>query len=62
MTVEADGTGALYPVVYCRRDGRLEEHALPGHPLLEFATPRARDRAARGGRAGSCGAAGLSAD
>ncbi len=38
MTVEADGTGALYPVVYCRRDGRLEEHALPGHPLLDFAT------------------------
>jgi thioredoxin reductase len=38
MTVEADGTGAIYPVVYCRRDGRLEEHALPGHPLLDFAT------------------------
>ena len=38
MTVEADGTGALYPVVYCRRDGRLEEHPLPGHPLLDFAT------------------------
>ena len=38
MTVEADGTGALYPVVYARRDGRLAEHALPGHPLLEFGT------------------------
>jgi thioredoxin reductase len=38
MTVEADGLGAIYPVVYCRRDGRLEEHALPGHPLLDFAT------------------------
>ena len=41
MTVEADGTGALYPVAYCRRNGRLEEHALPGHPLLDFTTPRA---------------------
>ena len=38
MTIEADGAGALYPVVYCRRDGRLAEHALPGHPLLDFAT------------------------
>ena len=42
MTVEADGTGALYPVVYVRREGRLEEHALPAHPLLDFATQRAR--------------------
>ena len=38
MTIEADGTGDLYPVVYVRRSGRLEEHALPGHPLLDFAT------------------------
>jgi hypothetical protein len=39
MTVEADGTGAIYPVVYVRRDGRLAEHALPGHPLLDFEGP-----------------------
>jgi thioredoxin reductase len=38
MTVEADGTGAIYPVVYARHEGRIEEHALPGHPLLDFAT------------------------
>ena len=38
MTVEADGTGAIYPVVYVRRSDRTEEHALPGHPLLDFAT------------------------
>ncbi len=38
MTVEADGTGAIYPVVYVRRNGRTEEHVLPGHPLLDFAT------------------------
>jgi thioredoxin reductase len=60
MTVEADGTGALYPVVYCRRDGRLEEHALPGHPLLEFTT---REHAnalheAVGGLLGAAGAVG----
>jgi thioredoxin reductase len=42
MTVEADGTGALYPVVYVRHDGRTEEHALPGHPLLDFATAEHR--------------------
>ena len=48
MTVEADGTGALYPVVYvaARRD-RLEEHALPAHPLLDFATMDARRRRSR---------------
>jgi len=39
MTVEADGTGAIYPVVYVRHDGRLGEVALPGHPLLDFETP-----------------------
>jgi hypothetical protein len=38
MTVEADGTGSIYPVVYIHRDGRTTEHALPGHPLLDFAT------------------------
>jgi hypothetical protein len=38
MTVEADGTGAIYPVAYARREGRLHEHVLPGHPLLDFAT------------------------
>ena len=43
MTVEADGTGSIYPVVYVRREGRLEEHALPAHPLLDFATPAHAD-------------------
>jgi thioredoxin reductase len=38
MTVEADGTGAIYPVAYVRRSGRLAEHSLPPHPLLEFTT------------------------
>ena len=38
MTVEADGAGGDYPVVYLRRKGRMEEHALDPHPLLEFTT------------------------
>lgn len=38
MTVEADGEGAIFPVVYTRRAGRLAEHALPTHPLLDFMT------------------------
>jgi thioredoxin reductase len=46
MTVEADGTGAIYPVVYVRHDGRTTEHALPGHPMLDFATAEHRSAAA----------------
>jgi thioredoxin reductase len=51
MTVEADGTGSIYPVVYIHRDGRTTEHALPGHPLLDFAT--ADHRAGLAGALGS---------
>ncbi len=51
MTVEADGQGAIYPVVYVHRKGRTEEHALPGHPLLDFAT--ADHRAALAGVLGT---------
>jgi hypothetical protein len=43
MTVESDGQGSIYPVVYIRRDGRVEERALPAHPLLDFATSEHRD-------------------
>jgi hypothetical protein len=38
MTVEADGSGAIYPVVYVRRGSETTEVALPGHPALDFAT------------------------
>ena len=51
MTVEADGSGAIYPVAYVHREGRTTEHALPGHPLLDFAT--ADHRAALAGALGS---------
>ena len=37
LTLEADGTGAIYPVVYLRRGGgRLEEHALDPDVLLDY--------------------------
>ena len=35
MTVESDG-GSIYPVVYVRRDGKTEEHALEPDPLHDF--------------------------
>ena len=36
MTIEADGLGAIYPVAYVRRDGKVEEHALEPHPLHDY--------------------------
>lgn len=36
MTVEADGQGAIYPVVYLRRGSKIEEHALEPHPLNDY--------------------------
>ena len=36
--VEYDGGGAIVPVVYVRRGGRLSEHVLPPHPMHAFDT------------------------
>ncbi len=36
LTVEADAAGAIYPVVYGRRDGTVTEHILPADDLLQF--------------------------
>ena len=36
VALESDGTGAVYPAVYLRRDGRVDEHLLDPHPLLDF--------------------------
>jgi thioredoxin reductase len=44
MTVEADGRGSIYPVAYLRVRGRVEEHALAPHPLLDFTTREHRDQ------------------
>ncbi len=46
VTLEADGSGDIYPVIYTRRDGTVEEHVLDAHPLLDFATPEHRRRVA----------------
>jgi thioredoxin reductase len=42
MTLEADGTGAIFPVAYLRERGRVTEKPLPGHPVLDFSTPEHR--------------------
>lgn len=44
ITIEADGTGAIYPVLYSRRGGSVEEVALDPHPLLDFGTADHRKR------------------
>jgi len=46
LTLEADGTGAIYPVVYVRRDGKLEEHTFDPDILLRYDTPEVRRRLA----------------
>ena len=38
-TIEANSEGAVYPVMYLRRGGRVEERILPGQPLNDFGTP-----------------------
>ena len=35
MTIESDGA-SIYPVVYVRHEGRIEEHALDPDPLHDF--------------------------
>ena len=46
ITLEADGTGAIYPVLYLRRAGRVEERAIDADALLRFDTPGTRTRIA----------------
>jgi len=42
VAVEYDADGTIIPVVYVRRGGRLEEHALPPHPMHTFDTDEHR--------------------
>ena len=46
ITLEADGTGAIYPVLDLRRAGRVEERAIDADALLRFDTPGTRARIA----------------
>jgi hypothetical protein len=36
VTLEADGTGAIYPVLYTRIGGDIRERALAADPLLRY--------------------------
>jgi thioredoxin reductase len=46
VTLEADGSGAIYPVVYARRGGRLDEVMFDPDPLLRYDTAAVRARLA----------------
>ena len=46
VTLEADGTGSLYPVLYLRRGGRIDERPIDPDPLLRFDTADVRRRVA----------------
>ena len=47
LTIEADGSGAIYPVAYGRRGGRLEEHTFEPDVLLRYETAAVRNRLER---------------
>ena len=44
VTLEADGTGSIYPVVYLRKGGGFEEHAFEPDILLRYDTAAVRER------------------
>ena len=46
LSLEADGSGSIYPVVYLRRSGAIEEHALEPDPLLDYERESYRRRLA----------------
>ena len=51
-TLEADGSGAIYPVVYTRIGGKVVEQAIEPDPLMRFDTVDARRTDRRARRAG----------
>jgi thioredoxin reductase len=46
LTLEADGSGAIYPVAYARRGGTLDEHLFEPDLLLRYDTPAVRKQLA----------------
>lgn len=42
LTIEANGDGSIYPVVYLRTAGGTEERAIEADPLLDFGGPEQR--------------------
>jgi hypothetical protein len=56
LTIEANGDGSIYPVVYLRTGGTTEERAIEPDPFLDFGGPSQRRQfaeAAAGVLAGS---------
>ncbi|HEX5823716.1 MAG TPA: NAD(P)-binding domain-containing protein, partial [Candidatus Limnocylindrales bacterium] len=44
LTLEADGSGAIYPVLYLRRGGRIDERPVDPDPLVRFDTAVVREQ------------------
>lgn len=42
VTLEADGSGAIYPALFVQRDGRLRERLVDPDPLLRYDAPASR--------------------
>ena len=42
VTLEADGTGAIFPVLYTRIEGEIRERAMLADPLLRYDGPDTR--------------------
>ena len=55
VTLEADGSGAIYPVLYTRLAGAVNEHPLQPDPLLRYDTAGDAGGAGRGRRPGAAG-------
>jgi thioredoxin reductase len=47
LSIEADGSGAIYPVIYARRAGTLTEHVIEPDLLLRYDTQPVRRRVAQ---------------
>ncbi len=47
LTLEADGSGSIYPVVYLRRDGDVREHVFDPDIMLRYDTPQVRRQLAQ---------------
>jgi hypothetical protein len=46
LTLEADGNGGIYPVLYLRQGGRVEERVIEADALLRYDTAATRARVA----------------
>ena len=44
ITLESNGRDDPYPALYVRRDGKVNEHLMPPHPLLDFEGPIYREQ------------------